>query len=166
MRTFKQRVFVTLAATLLAGACGTLVGYLIGCAVAVRMAESSLKTYATQTIKVADASSAESRRLLKTMNTSQFPACSDAEVAWFRSLIYQSENLKDAGRMRDGKIECSATLGRLNQPIQVPASNFSQQDGTKCLLGIGPIQSGRSERSESATERLIRGIHPLLNFAS
>jgi sensor c-di-GMP phosphodiesterase-like protein len=140
MRTFKQRVLVTLAATILAGSCGTLVGYLVGCAVALRMAEGSLKAHATQTIREADAASAESRSLLSTMNASQFSFCSDAEVAWFRSLIYHSENLKDAGRMRDGKIECSATLGRLNQPIQVPAPNFSQQDGTKVYRGLTPFK--------------------------
>src|SRR5208283_2493641 len=68
--------------------------------------------------------------------------CSDAEVAWFRSLIYQSENLKEAGRMRDGKVECSATLGRLDQPIQAPAADFSQQDGTKVYKSFTPFQMG------------------------
>lgn len=142
MRTFRQRVLVTLAATLLGGSCGTLVGYLVGCAVALRLAESSLKGYATQTIREAEASSAESRGLLATMNASPYPFCSDAEVAWFRTLIYNSENLKDAGRMHNGKIQCSATLGRLNKPIQAPAPDFSQQDGTKVYKGLSPFKMG------------------------
>jgi sensor c-di-GMP phosphodiesterase-like protein len=142
MRTFKQRVLVTLAATLLGGSCGTLVGYLVGCAVALRVAEGSLKTYATKTIREAEASSAESRKLLATMNASQFSFCSDAEIAWFRSLIYKSENLKEAGRIRDGKVECSATLGRLAQPIQAPAPDFSQPDGTQVYRKLAPFKTG------------------------
>jgi len=142
MRTLKQRVLVTLAATLLAGSCGALAGYLAGCAVAVRRAEGSLKSYATRAIGEAEAASAESRRLLSTMNASSFSSCSEAEIAWLRNLIYQSENLKEAGRMRDGKVECSATLGRLTQPIQVPAPDFSQQDGTKVYKRFAPFQMG------------------------
>jgi sensor c-di-GMP phosphodiesterase-like protein len=116
------------------------VGYLVGCAVAVRMAERSLKAYATRTIGEAEAASAESRTLLSTMNASPYSFCSDAEVAWFRSLIYQSENLKEAGRIRDGRVECSATLGRLDKPIQVPVPDFSQQDGTKVYKRFAPFQ--------------------------
>jgi sensor c-di-GMP phosphodiesterase-like protein len=140
MRTFKQRILVTLAATLLAGTCGIVVGYLVGCSVAVRLAEGSLKAYATRAIGEAEAASAESRTLLSTMNASPYSFCSDAEVAWFRNLIYQSENLKEAGRIRDGKVECSATLGRLDKPIQVPVPDFSQQDGTRVYKKFAPFQ--------------------------
>ena len=140
MRTLKQRVLVTLAATLLAGTCGIVVGYLVGCAVAVRVAKGSIEASATRTIQEAEVASAESRTLLSTMNASPFSFCSDAEVAWFRNLIYQSENLKEAGRIRDGKVECSATLGRLDKPIQVPAPDFSQQDGTRVYKRFAPFQ--------------------------
>jgi sensor c-di-GMP phosphodiesterase-like protein len=142
MRTLKQRVLVTLAATLLAGMSGKLLGYLVGCAVAIHIAQGSLESYATRAIDEARIASAESRALLATMNASPYVFCSDAEVAWYRKLIYRSEYLKEAGRMRDGKVECSATLGRLDQPIQAPAPDFSQQDGTKVYKSFTPFQMG------------------------
>jgi sensor c-di-GMP phosphodiesterase-like protein len=142
MRTLKQRVLVTLAATLLAASCGTLVGYLVGCAVAIHIAQVSLKSYATRTLEEAKVASAESRSLLATLNASAYAFCSDAEIAWYRKLIYRSEYLKEAGRMRDGKVYCSATLGRLDQPIQAPAPDFSQQDGTKVYKRFAPFEIG------------------------
>jgi sensor c-di-GMP phosphodiesterase-like protein len=142
MRTLKQRVLVTLAATLLAGMCGKLLGYLVGCAVAIHIAQGSLESYATRALAEAKIASAESRALLVTMNASPYAFCSDTEIAWYRKLIYRSEYLKEAGRMRDGKVECSATLGRLDQPIQVPAPDFSQQDGTKVYKRFTPFQMG------------------------
>jgi sensor c-di-GMP phosphodiesterase-like protein len=142
MRTLKQRVLVTLAATLLAGMCGKLLGYLVGCALAIHIAQGSLESYATRALEEAKMASAESRALLATMNASQYAFCSDAEIAWYRTLIYRSEYLKEAGRMHDGKVYCSATLGRLDQPILAPAPDFSQQDGTKVYKRFTPFQMG------------------------
>ena len=142
MRTLKQRVIVTLAATFLAGMCGTLLGYLMGRAVAIHIAQGSLESYAARTLAETKNASAESRSLLATANASPYAFCSDAEMAWYRKLIYRSEYLKEAGRIRSGKVECSATLGRLDRPIQVPAPDFSQQDGTKVYKRFTPFQMG------------------------
>ena len=142
MRTLKQRVLVTLAATLVAGAFGTLAGYLVGCAVALHLTEDTLRTYADRTIKEAEDASRESRSLLATLNGSPYSLCTDAEIGWLRRLIYQSEYLKEAGRVKDGKVACSATLGRLDQPIQMPVPDFSQQDGTSVYKRFTPFEMG------------------------
>jgi sensor c-di-GMP phosphodiesterase-like protein len=140
MRILKQRVLVTLVATLLAGACGTLAGYLAGCAVAIHLAKGTLKAYAARTIQESEVASRESRALLAALNASPYSFCSDAEVAYFRELVYQSQYLKEAGRIRNGKVQCSARLGRLNQPIQVAKPDFSQQDGTEAYWDFSPFQ--------------------------
>ncbi len=139
-RALRHRVFVALVATLIAAACGVLAGYLLGRAITLRVAESKLKQYAALTIKEADASSLESRSLLAAMNASSFPYCSDEEIAWFRKLLFRSEFLKEIGRMRGGKIECSATLGRLSRPIAQPQAGFSQSDGTTVYKGFAPFR--------------------------
>jgi sensor c-di-GMP phosphodiesterase-like protein len=136
MRTLKQRVLITLMATMFAAACGMLAGYVLGCDLMIRLAENKLKQSATRTIGEADAASSESRSVLAKMNASDYPFCSDAEVAYFRNLIFQADYLKEAGRLRDGQIECSATLGRLTQPIAVSKPVFSQADGTKLYRGF------------------------------
>jgi sensor c-di-GMP phosphodiesterase-like protein len=140
MRALKQRVLVTFVATLVAAAFGLLAGYWIGREIALRLTESKLKQYATLTMKEADASSRESRTMLAAMNASTFSYCSEAEIAWFRKLLFQSEYLKEAGRMRGGRIECSATLGRLAQPVAQPQPGFSQMDGTKVYKGFAPFR--------------------------
>ena len=142
MPSFRRRVFLTLTATAIAAGCGALGGYLLGRAMTLRLAENNLNEYATRTISDQDAGSQDSRAVLAAMMASPYAPCSDAEIAYFRKLIFHSEFLKEAGRIRDGKIECSATLGRLERPIAQPAPDFSQTDGTKvykkfALFGAG-----------------------------
>jgi sensor c-di-GMP phosphodiesterase-like protein len=137
MRTLKQRVLITLMATMVTAACGMLAGYVLGCDLMLRLAENKLRQNATRTIGEADAASTESRAVLAEMNASSLPYCSDAEVAYFRNLIFQADYLKEAGRLRNGQIECSATLGRLAQPIPVAKPTFSQVDGTSLYRGFG-----------------------------
>jgi sensor c-di-GMP phosphodiesterase-like protein len=142
MRTLKQRILITLTATLMAAACGVMAGYLLGRAITIRLSESKLQQSAARTISEADASSLESRNLLATMNASPYPYCSEAEIAYFRNLIFASEFLHEAGRIRDGKIECSATLGRLPQPLAEGSPDFSQSDGTRVYKKFPPFKVG------------------------
>jgi len=80
--------------------------------------------------------------VLTAVSASPFFFCSDAEVGYFRALILDSEYSKDVGRMRDGKIACSATLGRLAQPRAQVEPDFTQQDGTEIYKNIAPYQDG------------------------
>jgi sensor c-di-GMP phosphodiesterase-like protein len=89
-----------------------------------------------------DHSSQESRVMLATLNASPWLYCSDAEIAWFRKLVYRSEYLQDAGRMRNGRIDCSATLGRPAHLIDKFTADFSQQDGTQVYRDIAPFRIG------------------------
>jgi sensor c-di-GMP phosphodiesterase-like protein len=141
-RIFKQRVLVTLIATAVGAGCGTLAGYLLGRVITLKRVEVSLEQYAARTMTEADGSSREARVVLATMNASPHPYCSDAEIAWFHDLLFQSEYLKEVGRIRDGKLDCSASLGRLREPIAVPKPNFSQPDGTQVYRDFAPFRMG------------------------
>ena len=98
--------------TIFLAAAGALGGYLLGHTFALRQAEARLDQFANRILLESVTSTAESRAILATMNTSPYDFCSDAEIEYFRQLIFQSQFLKAAGRMRDGRIECSTTSGR------------------------------------------------------
>ena len=140
MRTLVQRVVVTLVSTIFLAASGALAGYLLGHAVVLRQAEARLDTYANRILLESITSSAESRAILATMNSSPYAFCSDPEIEYFRQLIFQSQFLKAAGRMQSGSINCSTTSGRmvLAQPQFIPT--IARKDGTKIYKNLTPFR--------------------------
>jgi len=139
MPIHQKRVPIFIVATLVAAACGTLAGYMLGRALVLWHIENKLDRYAMRIRSEAETSAAESRALLVTLNASSYPYCSDVEIAWIRKLIFQSEYLKDGGHMRDGRIDCSATLGRQSQPGPQVKPEFTRQDGTRVYLNLPPL---------------------------
>ena len=140
MRTLFQRVLVTFMSTTLLAAAGVLGGYLLGRDISMRQAQLRLDQYANRILLEGSASSTESRQVLAAMNASPFPVCSDAEVAYFRQLIFQSQFLKAAGRMQDGAIECSTTSGRSAQVGSHYTPNISRKDGTRVYRNLPPFR--------------------------
>ena len=133
MRTLYQRVIVAIVSTMVLATAGALGGYVLGHAYALRQAELRLDQYANRILLATIASTSESRAMLDTMNASPYALCSDAEIEYFRQLIFQSQYLKAAGRMRDdigAKSDCRhAVLSRdgergrhsyLQEPAAVP----------------------------------------------
>jgi sensor c-di-GMP phosphodiesterase-like protein len=140
MRPLQQRVLLTVSATLIMSACGALAGYLVGRDLTLRHAAARLEPYASRILLEGETAGEQARALLATINASPHPFCSDAEVAWFRKLVFQSEYLKDAGRIRDGRVDCAATLGRLDQPTAETKPDFTRQDGTRVYRNLVPFQ--------------------------
>ncbi|MGA2340349.1 MAG: CSS-motif domain-containing protein, partial [Terracidiphilus sp.] len=85
----------TITATLVLGA---VTGLLLGCAIAIPLAESHLKTYMERVAVQDDASLTDARALLETMQHSASSACSETELSNLRDLVFHSDYLKDAGR--------------------------------------------------------------------
>jgi sensor c-di-GMP phosphodiesterase-like protein len=139
-RSLNQRVLVAFAATVVGAACGMLAGYLLGAALTLRLAEDRLSQFATRIMAEGDASSAEARGVLGAMRASPYPFCSNADIFYLRSQIFKEEVLSDVGRIRDGKIVCTATLGRLEQPFELPEPEFSQPDGSRVYGNLAPFQ--------------------------
>jgi sensor c-di-GMP phosphodiesterase-like protein len=142
MPTFKRRfLFTTLAAMIIAAACGTFVGYYLARYIAVRAAASRLDQYASRIMADEEATSLELRAVLTVINASRYRTCSNAEIDHFRKMIFASVYLKDVGHMRNGKIECSATLGRLAQPSGQAVPDFTQSDGAILYKNLMPYQN-------------------------
>lgn len=103
---------------------------LLGCVVAIPLAENRLRMYMERVAVQDDASLTEARTLLDTLGHSATPACSDTDLNKLRDLVFGSDYLKDAGRIRGGKVECSATAGRAGRPIGEFKAGKAQPDGT------------------------------------
>ncbi|MGD0832392.1 MAG: EAL domain-containing protein [Terracidiphilus sp.] len=142
MRTIQQRVLIALLVTILAAACGTGAGYLLGVSVATRQAQFQLRQEANHLIAQENAFLTETFATLKKMSSSPFPYCSDAEVSYFRKLLFQTDYLRDGGRIRNGRIDCSATLSRADLPSAPLKPDFSMPGGSKVYRETGPLQVG------------------------
>lgn len=141
MPTRKQRILTTLAVTAIAAVCGTLGGYLLAMFITVRVTEIRLDQYASRIVADWEASSAELRTVLAAMGASQRSPCSGDEIGYFRALIFESDFLKDAGRMRNGQIECSAALGEVAKPGGESDADFAQQDGTSLYMNLSQYRN-------------------------
>lgn len=139
MRPRSIRARSTLAAIALGAVGGLFFGYLGGREVSLRAAEARLDDFALHVSANSHRSAEEARSLLLELNRSPFAACSDAELEYFRKLVYTAEFLKDAGRMQSGAIQCSAVLGRLHAPITL-SGGFGRPDGTRVYRDILPYR--------------------------
>jgi sensor c-di-GMP phosphodiesterase-like protein len=142
MRTHPQRVFVALLATLLGVTCGALAGYWAGRELTLRQAEMRLDQFSRRNQVEGDATSAEARAVLAGMNASSSGFCSEPEIAAFRRLVYESRYLKEVGRIRDGRIACSTTLGRASAAQARIVPDFTQRDGTLVYRNLPMFRVG------------------------
>jgi sensor c-di-GMP phosphodiesterase-like protein len=140
MRTFVQRVVVSILSATLLALVGGLGGFLVGRSFALNQVEDRLDHYANRILLETVNSSAESRATLAAMNSSTYNVCSDEEIEYFRQLIFQSKFLKAAGRMHDGTIECSTTSGNSVFAESQYTPNIARQDGTRVYKNLSPFR--------------------------
>jgi len=128
-------------------ALGAAAGLLLGCLLAIPLAENRLKTYMERVALQDEASLNEARSLLDTLRHSASPACSDTDLNNLRELVYRSDYLKDAGRIRGGRIECSATAGRPARPIGEFKAGQAQADGSLIYSNLAPVRDQSLRRT-------------------
>jgi sensor c-di-GMP phosphodiesterase-like protein len=141
MRTLKRRILVMLTATIIAAVCGLLAACLVGRFITLKMTERKLFQDASQASAEADIRLTEARAVLAAMKDSSSPPCSTAELTYFRALIFEAKYLKDAGRMSDGKIDCSALLARPMQPLALVGQDVTIRGGAKVYKDIALYRS-------------------------
>ena len=144
MPAFRQRTWVALLAILLGTAGGALAGYLLGRVITLKQAEARLEQLAGRVIDEGQNATVESRKVLSAMNSSPYPMCSDAEVGYFRKLVFESEYLRAAGRMRHGHIECSTSFGNNTKSDVRYQPDIHQRDGTLMYKNL-PLFGAGSE---------------------
>jgi sensor c-di-GMP phosphodiesterase-like protein len=131
-RTLKQRVVVSLTATVVATACGLLIGYWIGRAITLRLTAGRLSREAALAISDRNTYAHDVHAALDAMNASRYPYCSDQDMEFLHHLLYASTFLKEMGRIRDNRIACSTTQGRaLSSSAELPKPDAIGTDAVK-----------------------------------
>ena len=109
-------------------------------ALALRQAKHRLKLDLDRLIAEQTAFLAETRATLNQMNNSPYPYCSEAEIAYFRKMIFQTDYLRDGGRIRDGKIDCSVTLNAAELPQAQLQPAYTLPIGAKVFSAAGLLK--------------------------
>lgn len=147
---------------------GVVGGLLLGCVLAIPFAESHLDKYLVRVTAQEDASVKEAHDLLAALQRSAFAPCSDPELNYFREVVFRSDSLKDAGRMHDGRIECSATAGRPVKALGQFKAGATLPDGTVAYGNLVPIHDTDLKRSgmQLGSAFVVFGGHlPVLDSA-
>jgi sensor c-di-GMP phosphodiesterase-like protein len=90
---------------------GAALGYLLGNGLAILQAAEWLSQSSEAVAAHDSAALAEARSVLNSMQRLSSGFCSASEMEHFKSLVFRSEYIKDAGRIRGGRIECAVTSG-------------------------------------------------------
>ena len=136
MRTVKQRTRLTLTVTIFAELLGMASGFLLFRIFTLRHAMIELDYHAWRYMLRAEESSRASEHFLTSMAMAGLPACSDAEIAYMHHLLFQSEFLKDGGRMSGGRVECDAIFRASELSQRVFKPDFLLKNGTEIYTDI------------------------------
>jgi sensor c-di-GMP phosphodiesterase-like protein len=139
-RTLKQRVVVSLTATILAACCGVGAGYMLGGGLALRQARHQIQEDATRLMAEETATLVEAYGTIEKMHASPYPYCSADEIGYFRKLLFQTDYLSDAGRMHNGMIDCSSKLGQEDLPREPLKPVVIMGSGGRIYVVTGPLQ--------------------------
>jgi sensor c-di-GMP phosphodiesterase-like protein len=142
--------------------CGLVTGSLLGCALAIQQASNWLDKYLRLTAAQDDAAFTEAQSVLKILKGSPYPACSDAEIAYFRGLVFRSEYLKDAGRIHGGRIDCSTTAGHQSRSSWPFKPETRREDGIIAYSNLVPIRDLSLNRAalQLGTAYVVLGANP------
>ncbi|GAA4330152.1 EAL domain-containing protein [Pigmentiphaga soli] len=117
-------------------AVGIALGLLLCRTAVLWQAQLDLGRYATQLLRLGEEAAAETQRVLREANASPVPFCSDADIARLRALAFRSRYIKGVGRLREGMLACSGTLGRLPAPLALPPPSLTGPAGLRIHSGI------------------------------
>ena len=143
----KNRILMGRLAIAAMAILGTGLGCLLGNRLALLQATSWLDHSSATAAAHDSAALAEARSALHSMQTSPSGTCSDTEIASFRSLVFRSEYIKDAGRIRGGKIECAAISGDPVRAVGRMRPDFHLEDGTSAYRNLPSIDKNDRKRA-------------------
>ena len=122
-QTVNRILFVILAL------CGGAAGYSLGRQLVIWQSIIRLNQYSKQALTQNDASLVEARNALDALKNTGSAICADQEIGYLRDLVFRSVHLKDAGRIRGNKIQCSAITGHSIRSLSSLGPDSSQAAG-------------------------------------
>lgn len=141
--TSKRRRLTVLISTLLAAFCGAAAGYVLSGLVMQQRVEMIADQFVQRIQRAQALTTEDGRSILAALRNSPYPPCSGAEIAWMRHLVFQSNFVSEAGRMRDGRIVCSATLGRVNASNGPYTPDLIWPKNSRVYLNLAPYRLPR-----------------------
>jgi len=141
-----------LSLTILGSIVGALGGLWLGRAMLLRTAKADLSAYADELRRNADGLSDEINSILREMNASTMPACSNLDLAALRAQTFRYVHVKDVGRTRDGKLYCSAFLGRLSQPHIEGAPSLVLANGANVYTDVAVLMDSKGSGQGTIVE--------------
>ena len=124
---------------------GGIAGYFLGCKAVFWESIFRLDSYSERLVAQHDASLAQASEVLDSLRHSKFTTCSDGEIAYLRDLVFRSVSLKDAGRIKGDKIECSAASGQSTRSILTMSKGPAHAKGRFTYYNLGySAKSGRN----------------------
>lgn len=131
----RRRLWITMLA-FFGTALGTLSGYWLGRVTVVGSIDTGLYDYTHELSSRANDYAHEFDGIWKIFNPSRFPFCSQEEIAEMQAITFRLEQVKDIGRVRDDKLQCSSFLGRLDPPIQARRPTMQLPNGIKIYTNV------------------------------
>lgn len=113
----QPRAIVIILALVVLGAAATL---LVSLHVLDQLAWRAVHHNAERLMSAASTIHQEARDTLRAANATDAAPCTADDIALLRRLAFQSRAIKDVGRLSDGKLICSGTLGVLDEPYTYP----------------------------------------------
>jgi sensor c-di-GMP phosphodiesterase-like protein len=117
-----------------------------------RAANLALSNYASDLIDHANEYGAELTAIKMAFSPSGIPVCSPEEIAKLRDLAFRSLQVKDIGRLQNGKLVCSGWLGKLSTPWLMPRLTMTLPGGTQVYADI-PLAIAGHQRGVVLAER-------------
>ncbi len=123
-RSVKDAIFIGLLAIM-----GAAFALAVGQFALVRISEAKLRDYAGELLRHAVGVAAVSIETFERAERSPAPMCSDADLNGLRYLLFHREDLHDIGRVRDGRLVCTAGWGVFDTPLALPPPHRRQPNG-------------------------------------
>jgi sensor c-di-GMP phosphodiesterase-like protein len=130
MPSLRQRRLSIAMLALFGALAGAASGYWLGHATLLRTANAGLSDYAADLVTHSDEYAAELGSIRKAFNPSPYPFCSRQEITLMQTLTFRSLQVKEIGRTHEGKFYCSAFVGLLDVPKQLPPLTMTTTGGT------------------------------------
>jgi len=142
----KQRVPLGWPAVTAMAVFGIAAGFLLGCGLAYHEANDWLEYYSRIAAARNHAALEEARSDLHAMQGLPSGFCSPSEIAAFRALVFRSEYVKDAGRIQNGKLACTAISDIPAQVVGSLKHEFRDEDGTFAYSSLAPVPGSTTSR--------------------
>ena len=109
--------------------CGIGMGVVLADSIAhaIRLHEgrAELIDYARRLVTAGDLLGDEDTQAIAAVTSDHLPFCSDKEIEFLRDYVFHSAHVRDLGHTKDGKLYCSAGVGKLAVPAPTLAPDIS-----------------------------------------